>query len=1157
MELDVVLAFVDLGAPMCFSQSINCFTKPLAPKDIRILHEALCSILGFLVLHDHPTSEEEQQNLELEFATWAVPLVNHRRAFDISILKNLIRNVVVKEQSRELASFRKVFYNSYTCCAGSYREVEETSGDHDKSPAPVLSRIGPGTMVPGIGLQAMTLSVETVKSGILFLMEPGEEADNITVDSVLNGLKTYIGKLQQCIVSLNTIEALKKFIVDRQWIVCWGGSDKDAFLFKVDQVEDDSQRERYLHQFILENLARTTKVVVWFVDGMHRVSVAESISNGVSPIFPQENHVLTESVKTFGSQVKYCGPSLCYVGDNGASVDQESILKIWFPGKEFDGGFVQRMSDLSLEEQAQIGQANPHNILHHTTAVLNSFQFPTLEEGLDKIDQIDLGLDLDLGKEITVQQMRDFGNESGILAQTVEAFLTEVWGDETEHLDSPQVLGFLSTFTKLTGEKDQYLKSVNAPLTSRWFYLIAMETFTSFWIECFANRLHQEWNKNYLYIDQPSKNTVLGLFLFNDESGEDVPQDQFQLVPLGDFKKFRIHEHFIQNMFCHTHPFRKDEDLVDIYQRQLSSSQSFPTKVVLQIWILMWANTSSIANDAIRDLLLSGPINTTFPQEDEATDLHFIEYLLLFVESCGFHLQNSRNCYRYAHWTADRVGKKGAFCRMLGKSHPLLEAILLPQVMRDISDIFRKIGTAPKVDLYNLDDYNIMTELLNIFQLGDDVTAAHATSDQDAGADAGSAVATTHVTAEVEDYSYPPPDQDQGLPTSPSPPSSPTGTQGSVVKKLQLFQQYAKQMDWTVAIEIAQNPLFALTAFLEFMCEACQFKQTKRMICDQALMDTFTLLSQKYQLDDGISHVWSNRQFFGKLSHGGTNTLNMNLSRKHYLHDEDWNKVKKPLITPYRISKVGWDEFMDHQLSQYQPKLKARDGKAHLKKMRSNHDMNIRGNDSNQYPKTWLVIVPGPNKGLEIKAEVPSVSQGDNSGSGTAGDGNNEQSAAKQSKKKKTNSNANGKGSNDSNEDVSNNNDDDDDDDDDDDENETGSNNATNKTGSNEEKPRQLPSEKVKEYQNIFATKALDQAMTVAVDLTEEETIDLTAETTVETVAYRIKDSLEKDEELQKILMEMSMEMAKAALETAKKAAGGKRKVVETVEEKGDVTKTT
>ena len=57
----------------------------------------------------------------------------------------------------------------------------------------------------------------------------------------------------------------------------------NALLGKLPDDVDELMMTQFLRRYIAENLAKTTRVVFWFSDGIHRVSIAGSFLNGVAP----------------------------------------------------------------------------------------------------------------------------------------------------------------------------------------------------------------------------------------------------------------------------------------------------------------------------------------------------------------------------------------------------------------------------------------------------------------------------------------------------------------------------------------------------------------------------------------------------------------------------------------------------------------------------------------------------------------------------------------------------------------------------------------------------------------------------------------------------------------------------------------------------------
>ena len=356
--------------------------------DSQVHISAQCSILGFLVLHHHndPKNvfDEQQKKWKLRFANWAAPMVNYRRSYDHSILSALATRLAAGADG--FSCFEGVFSKGYTCCAGSYSKQSEEVNDIISPHLYTISQAG----APRTELRASLLTAETLKNGIKWLQgqsEPDQSEDQSEdqsdVNSVEGGLQKYIRILQKKVVSLDTKDKLMKFIQDREWSHCWGG-ERDSFLSLSQQFADDVEAKRYLRQYIVENLARSTKVVVWFVDGMHRASIAESLPNGVAPEFHPSNEELTNAVARFGQIVRYDQGRLW---DGVSVIDQLSSLTIWYPspGQNFDRKFVARMNDVSKVTQKKIQDANPHNILHSTQSFLEKLQFPTLEEGHEQI----------------------------------------------------------------------------------------------------------------------------------------------------------------------------------------------------------------------------------------------------------------------------------------------------------------------------------------------------------------------------------------------------------------------------------------------------------------------------------------------------------------------------------------------------------------------------------------------------------------------------------------------------------------------------------------------------------------------------------------------------------------------------------------------------
>jgi hypothetical protein len=294
----------------------------------------------------------------------------------------------------------------------------------------------------------------------------------------------------------------------------------------------------------------------------------------------------------------------------------------------------------------------------------------------------------------------------------------------------------------------------------------------------------------------------------------------------------------------------------------------------------MWAHTSTIARGAIEQLVAG--IQPTFPQqEDHADNQQCSEYLLFFVEGSAFVAQTSRRMWRFGTWSTDRCAN--TFCRVLGKSNELLEAILLPQAMQDISQVFAKIGTAPK-SLYLKDDN---ATAVNMFSQLEEQTES---------------IDETAPPAVIENAPV------EAVPALP--PAANDISPQDAVDKFHLFQQYAKQMDWKVALEIA-NPLFAYTMFLFMMSDKSKsnFQQKPAGNCDEAISETLQFWSRKYRLEFVLSENHLLEHFFGNHSCGGKDTMNMNLQ-----------ETKKPLITLYRGMVGGLNcsrllEILQHQLN--------------------------------------------------------------------------------------------------------------------------------------------------------------------------------------------------------------------------------------------------
>ena len=107
-----------------------------------------------------------------------------------------------------------------------------------------------------------------------------ERNGSITSEIVLfNLIHEYMGLLDDVPVASDNDEELKEFIDEHEW----GGV--------TDLWDHSVAGDKHFHRrFIQENLAKATKVMVHWVDGLHRISAYDGATTGTPP--PQADEAL-------------------------------------------------------------------------------------------------------------------------------------------------------------------------------------------------------------------------------------------------------------------------------------------------------------------------------------------------------------------------------------------------------------------------------------------------------------------------------------------------------------------------------------------------------------------------------------------------------------------------------------------------------------------------------------------------------------------------------------------------------------------------------------------------------------------------------------------------------------------------------------------------
>ena len=195
---------------------------------------------------------------------------------------------------------------------------------------------------------AIPCTVEILKTAIKYLEGKSGNQDTQEVTTVEEGLCSYLQLLGEKMPKDIDFSKLKAFIKDHDWSDDSWGLDKCLELIGETQNTADLQGPEngyFLQRFIHENLARETKIVAHFVDGIHRVTAMDFTLIGWCS--PNDDDDATKARNNYCQ----CLPH------QDVNIDMNTFIPA-----VIDEKLLQYMKRLSSEIQSMACSQVPHNV---------------------------------------------------------------------------------------------------------------------------------------------------------------------------------------------------------------------------------------------------------------------------------------------------------------------------------------------------------------------------------------------------------------------------------------------------------------------------------------------------------------------------------------------------------------------------------------------------------------------------------------------------------------------------------------------------------------------------------------------------------------------------------------------------------------------------